>query len=150
MYLGNFAIDYISDYKINHPEVYFTAFEKDYRNRAVEGFDINIENIAPEEIRINTAITHPQAKMIAIKIYDINQCIISDGAASAVLQYPQYSYGQGIPIQKMYIMVPSLQFYRPGDLPENFISGENYRICIAVLNDQGNVIYRWQEYVTIP
>lgn len=42
-----------------------------------------------------------------------------------------------------------LKKYEEDILENQFVSGEKYRVCIAVLDKDHNVIYRWQEYVTI-
>ena len=133
---------------------YFTMYENNYRNKKVDGINFEIENASVDGIVINSDITLWQAARVVIEVYNKDGRRVSS------------NYENELDVsKKQYVLTPlKTKIYdyssdskhprviREIDIPENqFVSGEKYRVCIAILDVYRNfdVLYRWQEYVTM-
>ena len=151
-YIGNFLEDYTNDvWNVSTTNYYFTMFENNYRNKKADGIDFNIEKSTTDGIVVNSKVTLPQVDSIIIDVYkkDGNEVAFIDEHDN--ITAPQYVL---TPTKdKVYLHTGNGEqpkLIRETAIPENqFVSGEKYRVCIAVLDKDYNVIYRWQEYVTI-
>ena len=112
--------------------MYFTDFERDYKNIENGDVKISMEKAVPEEIIINTDINLENAEYVNVTILDNkNNTVTNQDEPAAVNKHT---------IIKQYKMF---------DGKTAFNSNEKYRICIGVLDKDSNLIYRWQKYVTI-
>ena len=112
--------------------VYFTDFERDYKNIENSAVKISVEKAVSEEIIINTDIGLENAEYVNVTILDNKNNTVTVQEESAALNRHT--------ITKRYMIF---------DEKTTFNSGEKYRICIAVLDQDHNLIYRWQKYVTV-
>ena len=112
--------------------VYFTDFERDYKNIENSAVKISVEKAAPEEMIINTDIGLENAEYVNVTILDNKNNAVTVQEESAALNRHT--------ITKRYMIF---------DEKTTFNSGEKYRICIGMLDKDRNLIYRWQKYVTV-
>ena len=151
-YIGNFLEDYTNDvWNVSTTNYYFTMFENNYRNKKADGIDFNIEKSTTDGIVVNSKVTLPQVDRIIIDVYkkDGNEVAFIDELDN--ITAPQYVLTPTK--ERVYLSTDNGEqpkLIRETAIPGNqFVSGEKYRVCIAVLDKDYNVIYRWQEYVTI-
>ena len=151
-YIGNFLEDYTNDvWNVSTTNYYFTMFENNYRNKKADGIDFNIEKSTTDGIVINSKVTLPQVDRIIIDVYkkDGNEVAFIDELDN--ITAPQYVLTPTK--ERVYLHTDNGEqpkLIRETAIPGNqFVIGEKYRVCIAVLDNDYNVIYRWQEYVTI-
>ena len=151
-YIGNFLEDYTNDvWNDDTANYYFTMFENNYRNKKADGIDFNIEKSTTDGIVVNSKVTLPQVDRIIIDVYkkDGNEVAFIDELDN--ITAPQYVLTPTK--ERVYLSTDNGEqpkLIRETAIPGNqFVSGEKYRVCIAVLDKDYNVIYRWQEYVTI-
>ena len=112
--------------------MYFTDFERDYRNIENGDVKISVEKAVPEEIIINTDINLENAEYVNVTILDNkNNTVTIQGEPASLNRHT---------IIKQYKMF---------DGNTAFNSNEKYRICIGVLDKNNNLLCRWQKYVTI-
>ena len=112
--------------------MYFTDFEHDYKNIENRAVNISVEKAVPEEIIIDTDISLENAEYINVTILD------NKNNAVTVQEEPASLKSHTI-----------IKQYKMFDGKTTFNSNEKYRICIGVLDKTNNLLYRWQEYVTI-
>ena len=149
-YIGNFLEDYTNDvWNDDTANYYFTMYEDNYQNKKADGIDFNIGKAAAEGIVLNSSVTLPQAEHIVIYVYDKNNRNVS-----IVIEKDKNTQTEQFVLTPKKMLIYDLSFEQElkyeEDIPENqFVSGEKYRVCCVVLDKDRNVIYRWQEYVTI-
>lgn len=111
---------------------YFTEFEGNYKNTENDDVNISVEKAAQKEIVVNTNVALENAKYIKISVLDKNGDVVSVSRED---------------FSDKYTLVRDMNFNE--NYSSTFNVGEKYRICIGVLDDNRNLIYRWQDYVTI-
>ena len=112
--------------------MYFTDFERDYKNIENSAVKISVEKAVPEEIIIDTDINLENVGSVEIRV--LNKENNSVAAQSGTMTTSRHT------ITKK---------YTPDDEKPTFNPGEKYRVCVGVIDKNNNLIYRWQEYVTI-
>ena len=150
-YIGSFFEDYTKAvWNIDSLNYYFTMYENNYQNKKADGIDFNIGKAAAEGIVLNSSVTLPQAEHIVIYVYDKNNRNVA-----IVIEKDKNTQTAQFILTPKKMLIYDLSFEQElkkyeEDIPENqFVSGEKYRVCSIVLDKDRNVIYRWQEYVTI-
>ncbi len=149
-YIGNFLEDYTNDvWNYDTANYYFTMYEDNYQNKKADGIDFNIGKAAAEGIVLNSSVTLPQAEHIVIYVYDKNNRNVA-----IVIEKDKNTQTEQFVLTPKKMLIYDLSFEQElkyeEDIPENqFVSGEKYRVCCVVLDKDRNVIYRWQEYVTV-
>ena len=149
-YIGNFLEDYTNDvWNDDTANYYFTMYENNYQSKKADGIDLNIGKAAAEGIVLNSSVTLPQAEHIVIYVYDKNNRNVA-----IVIEKDKNTQTEQFVLTPKKMLIYDLSFEQElkyeEDIPENqFVSGEKYRVCCVVLDKDRNVIYRWQEYVTI-
>ena len=149
-YIGNFLEDYTNDvWNDDTANYYFTMYENNYQNKKADGIDFNIGKAAAEGIVLNSSVTLPQAEHIVIYVYDKNNRNVA-----IVIEKDKNTQTEQFVLTPKKMLIYDLSFEQElkyeEDSPENqFVSGEKYRVCCVVLDKDRNVIYRWQEYVTV-
>ena len=112
--------------------MYFTDFERDYKNIENSAVKISVEKAAPEEIIIDTDINLESFGSVEIGVLNKeNNSIAAQGSPAPTGRHT---------ITKK---------YTPDDEKPKFNPGEKYRVCVGVIDKNNNLIYRRQEYVTI-
>ena len=112
--------------------MYFTDFERDYKNIENSAVKICVEKAAPKEIIIDTDINLENAEHINVTVLDNQNNAVATQEEPAVLNRHT--------ITRKYMLA---------DEKTTFNVNEKYRVCIGILDKDNNLIYRWQEYVTI-
>ena len=112
--------------------MYFTDFERDYKNIENSDVKISVEKAAPEEIIIDTDINLENAEYVNVTILDNKNNTVTNQDEPAALNKHTI-----------------IKQYKMFDGNTTFNTNEKYRICIGVFDKDRNLIYRWQEYVTI-
>ena len=112
--------------------MYFTDFERDYKNIENSAVNIRVEKATPEEIAVVTDIGLENAEYIDITILDSENNVV--GIQNESASSDRHT------ITKRYMLA---------DEKTTFNLGEKYRMYIGVLDKDRNLIYRWHEYVTI-
>ena len=149
-YISSFFEDYTKAvWNIDSLNYYFTMYENNYQNKKADGIDFNIGKAAAEGIVLNSSVTLPQAEHIVIYVYDKNNRNVA-----IVIEKDKNTQTEQFVLTPKKMLIYDLSFEQElkyeEDIPENqFVSGEKYRVCCVVLDKDRNVIYRWQEYVTI-
>mgnify|MGYP004616432543 FL=1 len=149
-YIGNFLEDYTNDvWNDDTANYYFTMYEDNYQNKKADGIDFNIGKAAAEGIVLNSSVTLPQAEHIVIYVYDKNNRNVA-----IVIEKDKNTQTEQFVLTPKKMLIYDISFEQElkyeEDIPENqFVSGEKYRVCCVVLDKDRNVIYRWQEYVTV-
>ena len=112
--------------------MYFTDFERDYKNIENSAVKISVEKAAPEEIIIDTDINLENAGSVEIRVLNKeNNSVAAQGSTTTTSRHT---------ITKK---------YTPADEKPTFNPGEKYRVCVGVIDKNSHLIYRWQEYVTV-
>ena len=112
--------------------VYFTDFERDYKNIENSAVKISVEKAVPEEIIIDTDINLENVGSVEIRVLnEENNSVAAQGGTMTTSRHT---------ITKKYTL---------DDEKPTFNPGEKYRVCVGVIDKNNNLIYRWQEYVTI-
>ena len=102
---------------------------KNIENSAVK---ISVEKAVPEEIIIDTDINLENVGSVEIRVLNKeNNSVAAQGGTMTTSRHT---------ITKK---------YTPDDEKPTFNPGEKYRVCVGVIDKNNNLIYRWQEYVTI-
>ena len=143
-FIGNFEKDYVFWARALTTTEYFTFFEKDFVNKKVAGINIAVDSADTQRITLNAAVSHPQVSSYEIYVYNQNERMISSKkdkkipAGSLALEPTRYRNATTGP-------------YVYKDIPENqFVSGETYRVDVALFDRAHKVIYRQRESVSIP
>ena len=149
-YTGNFLEDYTKAVwtKGDTNNYYFTMYEDNYQNKEADCISFGIKEATEESIIVSSDITLPQAEHVLIYVYNKNNRGVALNTDENT-ETPQFVL---TPMKKLIYDISSGQqeLESEEDIPENqFVSGEKYRVCIAVTDKNHSVIYRWQEYVTI-
>ena len=158
-YIGNFKESYIKDVtdEDNDNNYYFTMYEDNYVNKPAEGINIAVERATTDGIVVTSDITLPEAAKICISVYNQKGREVADNGRQIDIS-PVYD------ISPIYILTPAkMTNYFTVDrgdeeevqttvkeIPENqFVKGEEYRVCVVVFDEDYTVLYRWQQYVTL-
>ena len=112
--------------------MYFTDFERDYKNIENRAVNISVEKAAPEEIIIDTDINLENAGSVEIRVLNKeNNSVAAQGSTTTTSRHT------------------IIKKYTPADEKPTFNPGEKYRVCVGVIDKNSHLIYRWQEYVTV-
>ncbi len=158
LYIGDFEESY-TRYVFNGlpGNYYFSMYEDGYENKKTEGIDFEIAKATTDAIIVSADITLPQVGWVEINVYDKDGRNVAYNEEQQDGTSPQYGLrpirlkGYGVTLTSdsggnSTLTAP----YKTADVPENqFVSGEKYRVCIAVLDKEYNLIYRWQKYITM-
>ena len=112
--------------------MYFTDFERDYKNIENRAVNISVEKAVPEEIIIDTDIDLENVGSVEIRVLNKENNSVA---------------AQGDPVSTSRHTITKK--YTPADEKPTFNSGEKYRVCVGVIDKNSHLIYRWQEYVTV-
>ena len=120
----------------------FSNYEKNYKNRNVDGIKINVDNASTEKITMNIACDYKNITRCEIDVFNQYTNFVS------LTRSPKDLFGKiDISPRKE---KPSIFVYERENNEANFNSGETYRVTVRLCDDANRIVYRWQEYVTIP
>lgn len=123
-----------------HSPYIFGIHEINYRNQNVDGISIQLQSASASEIRFETDITRREPRYCFLEVYDSKWDYAPLDQNAVSLTTPSHTT---IPVTFLsdHISLKPLK---------EFVSGETYRVEIALLDAAGSVIYRQLEHVTIP
>ena len=113
---------------------YFTYFENKYNNRNVENVDINIIKADNNYITVKPKIDIEKASKLQLYICEPDQIYRSGTIKPYNLSEVN---GKEIKIANMH-------------LSKKYDSGKTYAVLSVITDDYDNVLYRQQDYITIP
>lgn len=112
----------------------FGISEANYQNTKVNGIQIHLQKASANQLVFGYSITRPEPVA-----YRIVVCPVTDFVPLALAEGSGY-----------YFSVPLDGTIHATTDFEKMVSGETYRVEIALLDAAGSVVYRQLEYVTIP
>lgn len=112
----------------------FGISETNYQNTKVNGIAISLQQASANQIVYDYSITRPEPVA-----YRISVCSVADFIPLALAEGSGYYFS--VPLDGTIHATPDF---------EEMVSGETYRVEIALLDAAGSVIYRQLEHVTIP
>ncbi len=120
----------------------FSHYEKDYKNRNVDGIKINIDNASTEKITMNIACDYKNITRCEIEVFNQYTNFVSLTRSTKDL------FGK-IDISPRKEKTSNFIYERENNEAQ-FNSGETYRVTVRLCDDTNRIVYRWQEYITIP
>ena len=120
----------------------FSHYEKDYKNRNVDGIKINIDNASTEKITMNIACDYKNITRCEIEVFNQYTNFVSLTRSTKDL------FGK-IDISPRKEETSNFVYERENNEAQ-FNSGETYRVTVRLCDDTNRIVYRWQEYITIP
>ncbi|OPX88202.1 MAG: Regulatory protein BlaR1 [Pelotomaculum sp. PtaB.Bin117] len=155
-FIGDFEQAFL--YELENPEFprFFADFEKDYKNKKVDGISCAVSAASTDSIILKTDITLDAISSYEIYVTDDRGLEILSGAGEIEKGYPP----QNIILTPREEIETSVVHLVTGDVVSDasrntdpkykLYSGKTYRLDIGLLDDGGNIVYRQREYVTIP
>lgn len=129
---------------------FFTDFEKDYKNKKVDGISCTVSAASTDSIILKTDIALDTISSYEIYVTNDRELENLRGAGKIEKDYSP----QNIiltPITKIGIGENSGGvIFDPPKYDYNLYSGKTYRVDVGLLDADGNIVYRQREYVTIP
>lgn len=126
-------------------DYFFSTYEKDYTNLDVEGVDVAVTEASEEKISVDINCSLPYARRFDVNVYNESGNLVYASSDSP-------GYGS-VSFDTKPDPAPAPDIYNEEWEQENragkFIAGSTYRVTAAIINSENNVIYRWQEYVTV-
>lgn len=124
-----------------HGPYIFGIHESNYQNQHVNGISIQLESASATGIYFSTNITRSEPCYYIINAFDSAWDNTSLSLDTVDIPNP-VDITQAIPLSNSIAVIPAYG--------REFVSGETYRVEIALLDAAGSVIYRQLEHVTIP
>ena len=128
------ALNETSRYYYTLVPTIFGISETNYQNTKVNGIAISLQQASANQIVYDYSITRPEPVA-----YRISVCSVADFIPLALAEGSGYYFS--VPLDGTIHATPDF---------EEMVSGETYRVEIALLDAAGSVIYRQLEHVTIP
>lgn len=136
---NNFVYDaYVNDLTGNHKSGLFSKYESEYENKAVPGISIKVDKAIKNEITLDIADENNQFSYITYELFDMteNPCRLALSGGAVELH------------DKLKISTTDEKYIT--EYPENAINPEKtYKLNVMLYNQDNNVVYRWQKYITI-
>lgn len=140
IFIAQNFLDPVTRMQYLHSPYIFGIHEINYRNQNVDGISIQLQSASASEIRFETDITRREPRYCFLEVYDSKWDYAPLDQNAVSLTTPSHTT---IPVTFLsdHISLKPLK---------EFVSGETYRVEIALLDAAGSVIYRQLEHVTIP
>lgn len=136
----NFLDPVIREHYLHGPYI-FGIHESNYQNQHVDGISIQLESASAAGIYFSTNITRSEPCYYIINAFDSAWDNTSLSLDTVDIPNP-VDITQAVPLSNSIAVIPAYG--------REFVSGETYRVEIALLDAAGSVIYRQLEHVTIP
>ena len=124
-----------------HGPYIFGIHESNYQNQHVNGISIQLESASVAGIYFSTNITRSEPCYYIINAFDSAWDNTSLSLDTVDIPNP-VDITQAVPLSNSIAVIPAYG--------REFVSGDTYRVEIALLDAVGSVIYRQLEHVTIP
>lgn len=124
-----------------HSPYIFGIHESNYQNQHVDGISIQLESASTTGIYFSTNITRSEPCYYILNAFDSAWDKTTLSLDSIDIPNP-VDITQAVPLSNSIAVVPAYG--------REFVSGETYRVELALLDASGSIIYRQLEYVTIP
>ena len=130
---------------------FFAPYEDNYQNRKVSGIDIEILSATEEDgITIKYENSFDDLELFA-DVYDENMSLMMGIDPTSEDQdgnkrYLNYVLDGSIRIPNAEYALEDSEEALAGD---KFISGKTYRVEMGLADENGNIVYRWLDYVTV-
>lgn len=124
-----------------HGPYIFGIHESNYQNQHVNGISIQLESASVAGIYFSTNITRSEPCYYIINAFDSAWDNTSLSLDTVDIPNP-VDITQAVPLSNSIAVIPAYG--------REFVSGDTYRVEIALLDAAGSVIYRQLEHVTIP
>ena len=164
--IGDFNYMYLNGVNFVSDSSLFLDFEKnDYKNRDISGIDIDVISADNDKIIIKADSRRNEIKDIRAYIYNSTGKKLSSlhGLEHDENEYKAKIYNNNVEAtvtadgKTITLYAPkatgkkefSLGYYSDEEYYGSFISGNTYRVELGMYGENGNLLYRWQEYVTI-
>ena len=135
--------DSIRDNYIMTSNSFFTQYESQYKNLDVEGVKISVTSASKDGISVNVENELPDIARHLIMVYN------DQGSFVSLEQYDQKDMS-GTFVLKPELFPEQPYEWREEERKGEFLSGHTYKVIAALINSNNKVVYRWQDYVTIP
>lgn len=112
---------------------FFTDYEKYHKNLDADKINISVESATQNAIVVKTDINIDKEYTTEIYVYDENNNYIAISRENS----PEH------------IMAPYSVLFDDELRTERYIQGATYRVCVGIIDNNLNLIYRWNDYVTI-
>lgn len=146
-FIGDFEQAFLYEQENDGFPRFFTDFEKDYKNRKVDGISCTVSAASTDSLILKTDIALDTISSYEIYVTNDRELEILRGAGEIEKGYSPQNI----------ILTPITKRGDRGDVlfdpPEydyNLYSGKTYRVDIGLLDADGNIVYRQREYATIP
>lgn len=124
-----------------HGPYIFGIHESNYQNQHVNGISIQLESASATGIYFSANITRSEPCYYIINAFD--SAWDNTSLSLDIVDIPNpVDITQAIPLSNSIAVIPAYG--------REFVSGETYRVEIALLDASGSIIYRQLEHVTIP
>lgn len=155
--IGEFINTYkYLNYRHTYRREFFTDYEDPYTNKQSSLFNIKIERADEQGLTLH--ITSPSDRVKNYCIYGYN------GNGIELFRYGSYGESTTASGNDRVVLAPFNANGRKGNMSDysseqivtekerngNFSKGSTYRVDVGLINENNNVVYRWQEYITIP
>lgn len=164
--IGDFNYMYLNGVNFVSDSSLFLDFEKnDYKNRNISGIDIDVIYADNDKIIIKADSQRNEIKDIRAYIYNSTGKKLSSlhGLEHDENEYKAKIYNNNVEAtvtadgKTITLYAPkatgkrefSVGYYSDEEYYGSFISGNTYRVELGMYGENDNLLYRWQEYVTI-
>ena len=141
IFIAQNFLDPVTREQYLHGPYIFGIHESNYQNQHVNGISIQLESASATGIYFSTNITRSEPCYYIINAFDSAWDNTSLSLDTVDIPNP-VDITQAIPLSNSIAVIPAYG--------REFVSGETYRVEIALLDAAGSVIYRQLEHVTIP
>ncbi len=136
--------DNIKDNCIKSSNNCFTAYESGYVNKNVDGINISVSYAHADGIEVNIQNDMPDIRKAEIRVYN-------DYGATVFTEISDTEKVSGsFEIKPRSEKWPTYMEWEQENEAGQFLSGHTYRIIVALVGNDNRLVYRWQDYVTIP
>ncbi len=138
----------------------FMPYENNYRNRKVDGIDIDVASVGEDEIKLKITDTNDTADFVRLAVFDDNmyrmawydKIVAEEAAADGRPEYfdaVSYDKDAGeLTIHADKCRTLETLFMERAEANVKFEKGKTYRIELGFEDKDGNCVYRWMKYVT--
>lgn len=140
IFMAQNFLDPVTRMQYLHSPYIFGIHEINYHNQNVDGISIQLQSASASEIRFETDITRREPRYCFLEVYDSKWDYAPLDQNTVSLTTPSHTTIPVTPLSDHISLKPL----------KEFVSGETYRVEIALLDASGSIIYRQLEHVTIP
>ncbi len=121
----------------------FMQYESQYKNLDVDGVKISVASASQDGIEVNIKNELPDIAQKNIEIYNEHGSFVS-------VETDDNDKLSGTFTVKPEQFPEAQNEWEQESQTGKFLSGHTYKVIAALINSENKVVYRWQDYVTIP